>query len=162
MWPGKTMDAQPLTAFLKQHLPPMPDAQKRLADALAQARRENKHVLVEQSAAWCGWCHVLAKYLDKHRSLVEKDYVWITIDPRFAHGEAVIKKLRPKAEGGIPWMVILDADGKPLITSDGPEGNIGYPSEAKGAEHFEKMLRTTARHMSDAEIKILLAVARKK
>jgi Protein of unknown function, DUF255 len=162
IWPGKTMDAQPLTAFLKQHLPPMPDAQKRLADALVQARRENKHVLVEQSAAWCGWCHVLAKYLDKHRSLVEKDYVWITVDPRFAHGAAVIKQLRPKAQGGIPWMVILDSDGKPLITSDGPEGNIGYPGEPSGVEHFEKMLRTTARHMSDAEIKILLADTRKK
>jgi uncharacterized GH25 family protein len=81
LWPDKSMDAKALTAFLKQHLPPMPDAQKRLSDALAQARRENKRVLVEESAAWCGWCHVLAKYLDKHRSLVEKDYVWITIDP---------------------------------------------------------------------------------
>ncbi len=162
LWPDKTMDAKSLTAFLKQHLPPMPDVQRQLADALAKARRENKRVLVEQSAAWCGWCHVLAKYLDKHRSLVEKDYVWITVDPRFKHGEEVIKKLRPKAEGGIPWVAILDADGKPLITSDGPEGNMGYPAQPKEAEHFEKMLRTTARHLSDAEIKILVADALKK
>jgi Carboxypeptidase regulatory-like domain/Thioredoxin-like len=162
LWPGKTMDAKSLTAFLNFHLPPMPDAQKRLADALAQARRENKRVLVEESAAWCSWCHVLAKYLDKHRSLVEKDYVWITVDPRFTHGKEIIKKLRPKAQGGIPWVVILDADGKPLVTSDGPEGNIGYPGEPKGVEHFEKMLRTTAQRLSDAEIKILLADALKK
>jgi len=162
LWPGKTMDAKPLEAFLKQHLPPMPDAQKRLADALAQARRENKRVLVEESAAWCSWCHILAKFLDRHRSLIEKDYVWITVDPRFTHGKEIIKKLRPKPEGGIPWVVILDADGKPLITSDGPEGNIGYPGEVKEAEHFEKMLRTTAQHMSEDEIKILLAEALKK
>ena len=135
----------------------MPDAQTRLANALAQAKRENKRVLVEQSGVGCGWCHVLAKYLDRHRSLVEKDYVWILIDRRFTHGETVINKLRPKAEGGVPWMVILDADGKPLITSDGPRGNLGYPGDAKDRPHFEKMLRTTSRHLSDTEIKTLLA-----
>jgi hypothetical protein len=162
LWPGDQKNAKPITAFLKEHLPPVPDAQKRLADAIAQAKRENKRVLVEQSASWCHWCHVLARHLDQHRSLVSKDYVWITIDPRFSHGEEIINKLRPKAEGGIPWMVILDADGKPLITSDGPGGNIGYPGKPKESEHFEKMLRTTARHLSDAEIKTLVADALKK
>ena len=33
---------------------------------------------------------------------------------------------------GIPWMVILDTDGKELISSDGPKGNIGYPAHAQG------------------------------
>jgi hypothetical protein len=158
LWPGK-QDAAPLTAFLKQHEGSVPDAQQRLADALAQARSQNKRVFVEESANWCGWCHVLARYLDRHRSLIEKDYVWITVDPRFTHGEEVIKKLRSNRKGGIPWVVILDADGKPLITSEGPEGNIGYPGEPKEIEHFEKMLRTTSHNLSDAEIKILLADA---
>jgi hypothetical protein len=161
LWSGAKMEAAPLTTFLKQHEGPVPDAQGLLADALAQARRENKRVLVEQSANWCSWCHVLARYLDRHRSLVEKDYVWITVDPRFTHGEEVIKKLRPKPKGGIPWLVILDSDGKPLITSDGPAGNSGYPGEPKELEHFEKMLRKTAQHMSDAEINLLLAGLRK-
>jgi thiol:disulfide interchange protein len=113
LWPTRKRNGQALAAFLKQHEGPVPDAQIRLADALARAKREHKRVLVEQSASWCGWCHVLAKYFDRHRSLIEKDYIWIVVDPRFTHGEAVIQKLRPKAEGGIPWMVILDADGKP-------------------------------------------------
>ncbi len=103
-----------------------------------------------------------ARYLDQHRPLIEKDYVWITVDERATHANDVMKKLRPKAQGGIPWVVILDADGKPLITSDAHEGNMGYPSEPKEIEHFEKMLRTTAQHMSDAEIKILMADLRKK
>jgi hypothetical protein len=104
----------------------------------------------------------LARYLDRHRPLIEKDYVWITVDERFTHATDVMKKLRPKAQGGIPWVVILDADGKPLINSDAPEGNIGNPSEPKEVEHFEKMLGTTAQHMSDAEIKILMADLQKK
>jgi hypothetical protein len=162
LWPKRIRNGQALAAFLKQHEGPVPDAQIRLADALARAKREHKRVLVEQSASWCGWCHVLAKYFDRHRSLIDKDYVWIVVDPRFTHGAAVIQKLRPKAEGGIPWMVILDADGKPLITSDAAEGNIGYPGEPKEITHFEKMLRTTARHLSESEIKLLLADAAKK
>jgi hypothetical protein len=162
LWPGKQlwsgkMDARPLAAFLNEHRAPLPDAQKQLADALAQAKRENKRVLVEQSGAWCGWCHILARYLETHRSLIEKDYVWIMLDRRFAHGQEVIEKLRPKAEGGVPWMAILDSDGKPLITSDGPRGNLWYPGDVKDRPHFAKMLRSTAQRLSDAEINILLA-----
>jgi hypothetical protein len=156
LWPDK-MDAKPLTAFLNEHRGPMPDAQQRLADALAQAKRENKRVLVEVSGAGCGWCHVMARYFDRHRSLIEKDYVWIMLDRRFAHGEEVIRKLRPKDEGGVPWMVILDADGKPLITSDGPGGNLGYPGGIKDRPLFAKMWRTTAQRLTDAEINVLLA-----
>jgi 5-hydroxyisourate hydrolase-like protein (transthyretin family) len=162
LWPNRIRNGEALATFLKQHEGPVPDAQQRLTDALARAKREHKPVLVEQSASWCGWCHVLAKYFDRHRSLIEKDYIWIVVDPRFTHGEAVIHKLRPKAEGGIPWMVILDADGKPLITSDAAEGNVGYPGEPRGSKHFEKMLRTTARHLSESEIKLLLVDAAKK
>lgn len=155
---GNDGDAEELTVFLKKHEGPVPDAEQLLADALAQARRENKRVLVEDSAAWCPGCHQLAKLLDSHRSLIEKDYIWLAIDDRFRHGTKVMRKLRPdRREGTIPWMAILDADGNPLITSDGPKGNIGYPREPKGWEHFGKMLRTTARHLSDADIKALLA-----
>ncbi|HEX4070880.1 MAG TPA: thioredoxin family protein, partial [Planctomycetaceae bacterium] len=100
LWPKRIRNGEALAAFLKQHEGPVPDAQQRLTDALARAKREHKRVLVEQSASWCGWCHVLAKYFDRHRSLIDKDYVWIVVDPRFTHGEAVIRKLRPKAEGG--------------------------------------------------------------
>ena len=162
LWPKQKRDGQALAAFLKQHEGPVPDAQQRLADALARAKRENKRRARGTDASWCGWCHVLAKYFDRHRSLIDKDYVWIVVDPRFTHGAAVIHKLRPKAEGGIPWMAILDADGKPLITSDAAQGNIGYPGEPNEIKHFEKMLRTTARHLSDSEIKTLLADAAKK
>ena len=159
--PGR-MDARPLTAFLYGHRAPLPDAQKRLADALARAKRENKRVLVEQCGSCCVWCDELARYLDRHRSLIEKDYVLIMVDRRFAHGKEVIEKLRPEAEGGVPWMVILDSDGKPLITSDGPRGNLGYPGGLQDRPHFAKMWRTTAQRLSDAEINILLADVLKK
>jgi hypothetical protein len=162
LWPDKVLGGERLTAFLKEHSPSMPDAEKLLAEALAQAKREDKRVLVELSGPGCGSCIVLARYLDEHKSLMERDYVCLKVDSRFTNGEQTAKTLRPKSGGGIPWMVVLDADAKPLITSDGPDGNIGYPGSEKGIAHFEKMLRTTAQHLHDAEIRILIAALGKK
>jgi hypothetical protein len=53
---------------------------------------------------------------------------------------------------GIPWMVILDSAGKPLITSDGPRGNIGYPFEPHEIEHFIVMLQQTAQRLTADQI----------
>ncbi len=51
---------------------------------------------------------------------------------------------------------------RPLHPGDVSEGNIDFPSEPSGNKHFEKMLRTTARHLSDVEITLLLVDAAKK
>ncbi len=46
-------------------------------------------------------------------------------------------------------MVILDCRRNELISSDGPNGNIGCPIEPEGIDHFMQMLQQTAKH-SDA------------
>ena len=46
-------------------------------------------------------------------------------------------------------MVILDADGKELISSDGPRGNCGYPLQPHEINHFLQMLRSTSTRMSE-------------
>ena len=51
-------------------------------------------------------------------------------------------------DGGIPWMVILKANGDELITSDGPMGNIGYPFQPVEIEHFLSMLKATSKRMT--------------
>ena len=62
--------------------------------------------------------------------LLQKDYVLQSIDSgKHQNAKAVIARVRPAAAGGIPWMVIQGADGRPLVTSDGPKGNIGCPWE---------------------------------
>src|SRR5258708_17180935 len=39
------------------------DANRQIADAVAQAKRENKRVLLQFGANWCGWCHIQHKFL---------------------------------------------------------------------------------------------------
>ncbi len=82
-----------------------------------------------------------------------RDYIVLKIDQdRMTNGKKVAAKLRGEQTGGIPWMVILDAGGKALITSDGPEGNCGCPVQPREIAHFMDMLVKTKRTLSDSDI----------
>lgn len=71
---------------------------------------------------------------------------------RHLNGKQVAERLRGSSEGGIPWTVITDSKGAPLITSDGPEGNIGCPVDESETAWFMQMITKTARHLGEAEI----------
>jgi hypothetical protein len=152
----QTLDPVKLAGFLDALAPELPDAEALMSDALARAKRENKRVFVQVSGARCGWCFVLSRFLDAHHELIDKEFVYLKLDDRLKNGEEVIKRVRPKQEGGIPWMVFLDETGQPLTTSDGPEGNIGYPGEPEGRVQFEKMLRAGTKHLTDDDIQGLI------
>ena len=146
----KEINMEALAAFVKRHAPPALDARKLLDDALAQAKRENKRVLVQETAVWCGPCDRLARFLDQNRALWEKDYIWVPMNIRWSGEAEIMKRLRGEAEGGLPWLAILDADGKVLVTSNKPDdgSNIGYPSDDDSVKHFTHMLKTTAQRMT--------------
>lgn len=154
---GGRLDPQRLIAFLHEHPVQLPDAEQLLADALDRARREQKRVLIQQSGDDTR-CRRLSEYLDDQRALIGKDYIHITLDHRFPHADAVMGRLRPAKDRSVPWMAILDADGRPLVTSDGPRGNIAFPVTPAGRTHFGQMLRQTARRLTTAEIESLLGM----
>ena len=60
------------------------------------------------------------------------------------NGEDVLKELKKERPGGLPWMVILDGEGTELITSVGPEGNVGCPVEPHEIAHFIDMIKQTS------------------
>lgn len=146
-----------LFEWLREHQPERRDARKLLDDALAAAKQQNKRVLVQETATWCGPCHMLARFLSAN-PVWEKDYVWVKMDHRYSGAREVMAELRGDAEGGIPWFVILDADGEKLATSNDQETkrNIGYPSETSGQNHFEHMLKSTRQRLTDEEIAELI------
>ena len=84
---------------------------------------------------------------------MSRDYVDLKIDlARMVKGPEVQKRISPQHSGGIPWFAILDRKGKPLITSDGPRGNIGYPVSREEISHFLTMIRKTARALTPEQI----------
>jgi thiol-disulfide isomerase/thioredoxin len=159
---GPHHDVKKVQAFLEKWSLPPRDAEKVLADGLSQAKRESKRVFLHVGAPWCGWCHVLDRFLDENSSLFAADFINLKIDAdRMQHANNVIKRYRVSQNGGgIPWMAILDADGKLLVTSDAPKsGNIGFPGEPEGIRHFMGMLqktiqRTTPQHLALIEKKL--------
>lgn len=44
----------------------------------------------------------------------------------------------------MPWMVVLDSDGKELITSVGPKGNVGCPVQPDEIDYFVKMIESSS------------------
>ena len=155
------LDRGRLREFLTTRRVPLPDARKAYEAALAQAEQEDKRVLVQVSGPGCAPCVLLSRYLDGKSELVAKDYVYLKLDSRMPGGRELIAELRKDREGGIPWMVVLAADGTELISGDCEEGNIGYPCSEVGAAHFEKMLRETRQQLTDDEISQLISGLRK-
>ena len=155
---GPKHDPQAVAAFLKKWQPEPIDAENVLASALRQATAEDKRLLVHVGTPYCGWCKVLTRFLDEHEAVLSRDYIDVKLDTmRMEHGEEVAARFLPAKEDGVPWMVILDASGKALSTSFGPQGNIGYPCDPAEIEHFLSMLAKTKRRLSVDDLQQLRA-----
>jgi hypothetical protein len=149
--------AKSVAGFLKRHLPPQHDAKAEFAAALAEAKRTGRRLWVRVSQTRCNPCYSLSRWLDSQRELLAKDYVLFKFDDfRDLNGRELSAQLNFDAHG-VPCHAILDADGKLLINSIGPLGNIGDPSgEFEGISHLRKMLKTTAQKLSADEIETLI------
>ncbi len=150
------LDQAAVLENLDRHAPEPLDAHQLLNDAIAQAAKTNRRVIVQETATWCGPCHRLAQYLERHRAIWEKDYIWVRIDQRWHGSKEVMTPVRDGRGGGIPWYAILDATGNVLTTSNRPDGdNIGFPSDAEGVEHFISMITSTKQRLSEQDLTAL-------
>lgn len=150
---GPRHDPAKVRALLEKWQAERPSAEAAWQAALEQARSKDKLVLLYASAPWCGWCHRLADLLAKLDPLLSRDYVPLKIDTeRMQAGADLVARLRPQDSQGIPWMAIATPDGRVLITSDGPNGNIGCPAAPEEAAHFMAMLGATERRLSDEDL----------
>jgi len=159
-------DPQKVLAFLDKWKAAPQDAEAVLADGLARATRDHKLVFLRLGAPRCPWCHKLEDFLANPEvaQILGLDFVDVKIDvDRMKNGKEVAGRFRPSDKAGIPWFAFLAADGTTLATSDGPDGNIGYPVQPAEIEHFLSMLKKTTRRVSADQVgrieKLLRAAA---
>jgi thioredoxin-related protein len=148
-------DPKLVTAFLEKWQVPPQDAKRVLDQALSRASSDDKRVFLTFGAPWCGWCHRLHDWMAQPEiaAVLDRDFVIAQIDiDRMTGGKEVQSRYQPKSSGGIPWFAILDAQGKPLATSDGPGGNIGYPAQPQEIAHFITMLKSQGRHVDASQL----------
>lgn len=104
---------------------PKADGAAQIADALATAKREHKHVLLQFGANWCGWCHKLHTLFQTDKEIaafLKSNFVLVLVDVDKVEGKphntSTNEKYGNPCRLGLPALVVLDADGQQLTTQD--------------------------------------------
>jgi thioredoxin-related protein len=158
---GDHHDPKRVREFLEREKVPPKDAKLAVAEAQSRAAAEHKRVFLTFGAPWCGWCHHLEDWLAQPEvaAIFERDFLPLKIDiERMTGGRDIMSSFRSsesEKSGGIPWYTILDSNGKALASSDGPDGNIGYPFEPREIDQFVAMVQAQAQRIDSGQLEQL-------
>jgi thioredoxin-related protein len=99
---------------------PKRDAARDINEAIKEAQRTNKNVLLEIGGEWCSWCHRLDKFFLDNADLAQlRDKNFVTVKINFSEenkNESVLSRYPPI--GGYPHIFFLDSTGKLLLSQD--------------------------------------------
>lgn len=137
------------------------DATRQIADAVARAKRDHERVLVQWGANGCGWCHKLHEVCSTNtelKTVLRDEYEVVLVDVgRFDKNVELAEKLGAQLKGnGVPYLTILDEDGKTVVNQD--TGSL----EAGPDHDVAKVLKFLNDHVAprvDAEAELANALA---
>lgn len=160
--PSAQHDREKVLAFLDAWRPAPRDADMMLTAARTQAARTGRSVFLHFGAPWCGWCRRLETWLRRPRveMIWSKVFVDLKVDvDRDTGGQAMERRYTRGKMSGIPFFVILGADGQVVADSflmpNG--GNIGCPWSEEELALFEAFLERNVPSFGKAERQALIA-----
>ena len=115
---------------------PSRNAAQDIQDALAEAKKTGRHVLMEVGGDWASWCHTMDNFFKEHQNLMEireKNYVTVAVNFSKENQNREVLSHYPKIFE-FPHLFVLDADGKVLQsqqTSLLEEGETYNPEKFK-------------------------------
>ena len=99
---------------------PKRDAVKDIEDAIREAQRTNKRILLVVGGQWCSWCHTLDRFFEAHAELLTlRDRNFVTVKINFSEeneNKEVLSRYVPIS--AYPHLFVLERDGK-LLRSQG-------------------------------------------
>jgi thiol-disulfide isomerase/thioredoxin len=125
------------------------DAKAVVASAVERAKKENRRVLVQWGANWCGWCHRLHDLCRSDKDLAKEllyEYDVVLVDVgRFDKNVDLATGYGAKLkETGIPYLTVLDGDGKVLANQD--TGGFESGDKTKPGHDPKKVLEFLKSH----------------
>lgn len=99
------------------------DAKAQITSALAKAKKENRRVLVQWGANWCGWCHKLhgtftGDAKTKRVLMYEYDLVLVDIGRFDKNMDLAASYGADLRASGVPFLTVLDAEGKAIANQE--------------------------------------------
>lgn len=116
------------------------DAKSEIAKRLARAKKENKRVLIQWGANWCGWCHLLHDKMKndgeiQHLIRYEYEVVLVDVGHMDKNQDLVAQYETPLEKQGLPFLTVLDGEGK--IVCQQETSSLESKEEGK-KEHDQK------------------------
>jgi thiol:disulfide interchange protein len=115
------------------------DAHKDIQQALAQAKREHKRVILDFGGNWCGDCQVLDIYLhqEPNLDLLDKYFVLVHVNVgRFDKNTDLAAKYQIPLQKGVPALAVLSSAGKLLYSQKNGEFEAMRRMDAASVTQF--------------------------
>jgi len=98
------------------------DVEKQISEAVAKAKKENKHVLIQIGGNWCNSCIRMHKYFNTEKKVAETigdNYVYIDVNYEPRNGTlAIFEKYKFPQRMAFPVIIILDQEGDLIHTQN--------------------------------------------
>jgi thioredoxin-related protein len=130
------------------------DAKAQVEKATAEAKKDNKRVLLMFGGDWCGWCHKLHELFagnQQIRKILYNEYRTVMIELESPNAAALLKTCKEALSQeelqkgvGYPFLAVLDNDGKVIKAQRTDPLEEGDHHDPKRVEEFLSQWRVPA------------------
>jgi thioredoxin-related protein len=99
---------------------PKRDAAKDIENAVKEAKKSGKNILLDVGGEWCPWCRALGKLFAENKdiaSYMKENYVVVKVNYSPENKNQEVLSKYPKITG-YPHLFVLDKDGKLLHSQE--------------------------------------------
>jgi thioredoxin-related protein len=113
-------DSQTNLVYTADRYDPSRDPKRDLADSIALAKRDGRHIVLLVGGDWCPWCRKLASFIEDNAAvsaLLTRDYVIMKVNVSDETSNTGFLNPYPAIEA-FPHLFLLDAEGKLLQSQE--------------------------------------------